>query len=79
MNSKTWSRAAAVSVVVGALLGAWNPSKINAQDEAGKQDVDIPKFQVDPFWPKPLPDRWVTGSGQRVRRSTGPRVHRDPG
>jgi NHL repeat len=21
-----------------------------------------PKFQVDPFWPKPLPDDWVTGN-----------------
>ena len=22
---------------------------------------DIPRFVVDPFWPKPLPNRWVTG------------------
>jgi hypothetical protein len=21
----------------------------------------IPRYEVDPFWPKPLPDRWVTG------------------
>src|SRR5260370_23400717 len=21
----------------------------------------IPKFEVDPTWPKPLPERWVTG------------------
>ena len=21
----------------------------------------IPKFEVDPYWPKPLPERWVTG------------------
>ena len=21
----------------------------------------VPKFEVDPYWPKPLPDRWVTG------------------
>ena len=21
----------------------------------------IPKFEVDPYWPKPLPNRWVTG------------------
>jgi len=23
--------------------------------------VGLPKFEVDPAWPKPLPDRWVTG------------------
>ena len=22
---------------------------------------DIPRFQVDPFWPKPLPDSWIVG------------------
>src|SRR6516225_976765 len=22
---------------------------------------DAPKYEVDPYWPKPLPDRWVTG------------------
>src|SRR4029077_19528524 len=21
----------------------------------------VPKFEADPYWPKPLPDRWVTG------------------
>ena len=25
-------------------------------------DSETPRFVVDPFWPKPLPDRWVTGS-----------------
>jgi len=23
---------------------------------------NVPKYEVDPSWPKPLPDRWVTGS-----------------
>jgi hypothetical protein len=23
--------------------------------------LDPPSFRVDPFWPKPLPDKWVTG------------------
>src|ERR1041385_2834201 len=22
---------------------------------------DIPQFQVDPFWPKPLPNSWILG------------------
>jgi hypothetical protein len=61
MKRITWSRGAAMSVVAGVLLGVWSPLKIDAQDEAGKQAVDTLRFQVDPFWPKPLPDRWVTG------------------
>jgi DNA-binding beta-propeller fold protein YncE len=24
--------------------------------------VQVPKFEVDPFWPKPLPNHWVLGS-----------------
>ena len=25
-------------------------------------DVEAPKFEVDPFWPKPLPNHWLLGS-----------------
>ena len=25
-------------------------------------ESNVPRFIVDPYWPKPLPDRWVTGS-----------------
>ena len=24
--------------------------------------VEIPRYVVDPWWPKPLPNRWVTGA-----------------
>jgi hypothetical protein len=37
-------------------LGLWNPLKARA--EKGNR---APAYKVDPFWPKPLPDRWVTG------------------
>ena len=23
--------------------------------------ADVPKFEVDPFWPKPLPNNWALG------------------
>jgi sugar lactone lactonase YvrE len=23
--------------------------------------TNVPRYEVDPYWPKPLPDRWVTG------------------
>jgi DNA-binding beta-propeller fold protein YncE len=26
-----------------------------------RAQASLPKFEVDPYWPKPLPDRWVTG------------------
>jgi hypothetical protein len=35
-------------------LGLWNPLKAASNKGA-------PAYKVDPFWPKPLPDRWVTG------------------
>jgi hypothetical protein len=49
------------SVVAGSVLLLTNLSvsadRVNAQQNSG-----APKFKVDPFWPKPLPDHWVTAS-----------------
>ena len=38
-----------------------------AMDDAGSADatgqgVEAPMFEVDPFWPKPLPEHWLLGS-----------------
>src|SRR5690606_15981500 len=30
--------------------------------EAADDRADAPFFEVDPFWPKPLPNNWVLGS-----------------
>ena len=46
--------AAALAVVLVAFLAA-----LSAQKAA---PVMAPSFEVDPFWPKPLPNHWVTGS-----------------
>ena len=27
----------------------------------------VPAFQVDPFWPKPLPNNWILGQVARPR------------
>lgn len=32
-----------------------------AEQGETKQQTEGPQFQFDPSWPKPLPDRWVTG------------------
>jgi hypothetical protein len=35
-------------------IGVFGPLTLRAQE-------GVPKFEVDPYWPKPLPNRWVTG------------------
>ncbi|MDH3225415.1 MAG: hypothetical protein OEO23_16970, partial [Gemmatimonadota bacterium] len=32
------------------------------QTAQGADGVMAPMFEVDPFWPKPLPNHWVLGS-----------------
>src|SRR5437764_8776388 len=29
---------------------------------AAQPNMDLPRFQVDPFWPKPLPNHWILGA-----------------
>jgi DNA-binding beta-propeller fold protein YncE len=36
------------------MLGIFCPQALLAQH-------NVPKFEFDPYWPKPLPDRWITG------------------
>src|SRR5688500_13859197 len=33
-----------------------------ALEAAQGQGVEAPVFEVDPFWPKPLPNHWILGS-----------------
>ncbi|MBI2815743.1 MAG: hypothetical protein HYX72_02270 [Acidobacteria bacterium] len=40
-------------------IGVWNPFSYDAHGQAA---LTSPDFQVDPFWPKPLPNDWVTGN-----------------
>jgi DNA-binding beta-propeller fold protein YncE len=40
---------------------------VEARDENGAaQAVQAPRFEVDPMWPKPLPNRWLLGSATGV-------------
>jgi len=60
-----YAGAVVVALLIG--LGLWKPSYVKANPD----DSDaVPRFRVDPFWPKPLPatvgsdgvaHRWVTG------------------
>jgi len=36
-------------------------SRAVAQSAGHSVDVMVPKFEVDPYWPKPLPNHWILG------------------
>ena len=43
-----------------AYSGGWGALETPVQGQAG--GVQAPMFEVDPFWPKPLPNHWLLGS-----------------
>ena len=46
------------AIFIGLVLAA--AGALHAQ--SSKPAAQAPIFEVDPFWPKPLPNHWVTGS-----------------
>ena len=47
------------------VLGALGVTQVVLQqtvEAQGSDTVSAPRFEVDPFWPKPLPNHWVLGS-----------------
>src|SRR5262245_66493852 len=47
------------------LLSALGISQLflqNVAEAQSKAAVQAPRFEVDPFWPKPLPNNWMIGS-----------------
>ncbi len=55
-----WLYAGATVLAVGAAFGPWRPSPDEASAERHGVKV-VPRFVVDPFWPKPLPNKWLVG------------------
>src|ERR1051326_5999005 len=51
--------AAMKSVIISAIVFVASLVALTAQKPA---QVMAPEFEVDPYWPKPLPNHWVTGS-----------------
>jgi len=49
-------------VVVLVLLGVAQFVLDRSASAQGKGGVQAPRFEVDPFWPKPLPNHWLLGS-----------------
>jgi hypothetical protein len=48
----------AIALVLAAALGA---AYALQERRASAQAQDAPQFEVDPFWPKALPNHWVLG------------------
>ena len=56
---KILSLALAFSVLI--VLG-FAQGNLQESSQAASTSIVAPSFQVDPFWPKPLPNHWITGN-----------------
>jgi|ERR1017187_85865 DNA-binding beta-propeller fold protein YncE len=58
MKTKRWDNVAALIAVFCIFFGISIslPNQVKAQPA---QHAATPQFRVDPFWPKPLPDKWL--------------------
>jgi DNA-binding beta-propeller fold protein YncE len=54
-KNKVWTGAAIVAIL--AALGVAQ----GMLDKAAAQAKQVPRFEVDPYWPKPMPKNWVFG------------------
>ena len=63
---------AAAFLVLLATLGVAQRAIESTASAQSKGTVQPPVFQVDPLWPKPLPNHWIIGSttseGKRVQQ-----------
>ena len=67
MNSRTSWYVAAGMLMAGVLVWNWTtrvePARfVVAEAGAQSRSAEAPRFEVDPLWPKPLPNHWVLGS-----------------
>src|SRR5262249_42705904 len=58
-NMKPYVR---TSLVIAALAAVAGTAYYTQQRPVEAATVQAPRFEVDPLWPKPLPNHWVTGS-----------------
>ena len=55
-----------VGVVLTGIVVALGYGQVALQNSAEAEGVQAPMFEVDPLWPKPLPNHWVLGSAVGV-------------
>ncbi len=51
-----------VATTFALLLAALVAGQSRLEAVISARAVDAPKFEVDPYWPKPLPNNWILGS-----------------
>ena len=63
-RSRKFMIGASIAAVVTALAGgpALHLGLVGNARAQGAGDVQVPYFQADALWPKPLPNNWVIGS-----------------
>src|ERR1700694_1064785 len=61
MTSKRYVYLGTIGLGLAVGIGLLSIEPVAAPSKAAQ--LTAPLFQVDPFWPKPLPDNWVTGEG----------------
>jgi DNA-binding beta-propeller fold protein YncE len=56
------------SIVAAGILVPIMPTLVATPAPAGAHGapLQVPRFEVDPLWPKPLPNRWILGSATGV-------------
>jgi hypothetical protein len=72
MKNRIQSRNFVIGLGFALLLGLLGVSQLTYQRQATAQAnvVTAPKFEIDPYWPKPLPTHWVMGSAIGVHVDT---------
>ena len=63
MRTALGSRLSALGRALPALLAAFGCTKLDATPAASalRPPPSAPQFEVDPWWPKPLPNNWILG------------------
>src|SRR5215204_5375789 len=63
-----WSRPSGRTVLITAVLAAGASAAITgiARNGLYGRTAEAPYFEVDPYWPRPLPNHWMLGSAVGV-------------
>ena len=61
MSGKRYVYAGAIGLSLAAAVAMMAPLNEPMAAPPKTRPLRTPTFQVDPFWPRPLPDNWVTG------------------
>ena len=60
-NNKKLTASVTLLLSFAVMLGIAQKSLDNAVTAADNEQM-VPYFEVDPFWPQPLPNKWILGS-----------------